>query len=116
MELIISKPCLYAGSAATTGNYMVLRIFCRYDSLRTAPNMLIMNLAVSDFPLMVCLLPEAICNFFTGGAWKFGETACQIHAFTGIQLQSQCPIYCCILSNVHVKYCCWFIGMEYLVR
>lgn len=62
---------------------MVLRIFARFDALRTPANLLIMNLAASDFLLMINLLPECTYNFLTGGAWKFGEMACQIHAFTG---------------------------------
>lgn len=45
--------------------------------------MLVMNLAVSDFLLMICLIPECIFNFFSGGPWRFGEMACLIHAFTG---------------------------------
>ena len=71
------------GTLAITGNVMVLRIFGRYDSLRTPANMLIMNLAVADFLLMINSIPECVYNFFTGGPWRFGATACQIHAFTG---------------------------------
>jgi r-opsin len=48
--------------------------------------MLVMNLAVSDFLLMITLLPEACYNFFTGGPWRFGDLGCQIHAFCGINL------------------------------
>merc|ERR1719383_1382986 len=42
-----------------------------------------MNLAFSDFCLMLALFPEMVYNFFLGGNWQFGETACQIHAFLG---------------------------------
>ena len=58
---------LRIGFIAITGNYMVLRIFGRFDSLRTPANILIMNLAVSDFLVMVNLLPEATYSFLTGG-------------------------------------------------
>jgi r-opsin len=42
-----------------------------------------MNLAVSDFLLMLALFPECVYNFFLGGPWRFGEMGCQIHAFLG---------------------------------
>lgn len=63
---------------------MVLRILSRNPTLRTPANILVMNLAVSDFMLMISLLPEAVYNFFTGGPWQFGEIGCQIHAFCGM--------------------------------
>ena len=33
----------------------------------------------------VNLTPECVFNFFTCGPWRFGEMACQIHAFSGIE-------------------------------
>ena len=74
----------FAGSIAFFGNYFVLRIFGHTQSLRTPANMLVMNLAFSDLLLTLCMFPECIYNFFTGGPWRFGEMACQIHSFTGI--------------------------------
>lgn len=71
------------GVLATGGNWMVLRILSRNPSLRTPANILVMNLAISDFLLMVTLIPEAVYNFFSGGPWQFGEIGCQIHAFCG---------------------------------
>lgn len=72
------------GVAAVGGNVLVLRIFGKYQSLRTPANMLVMNLAISDLLLMVSLIPESVYNFFCGGTWQFGELGCQIHAFCGI--------------------------------
>ena len=68
---------------AISGNWMVLRILTSVQSLRTPSNMLVMNLAVSDFLLMVSLIPECVYNFFCGGPWQFGDLGCQIHAFCG---------------------------------
>ena len=65
------------------GNTMVLRIFSRYQPLRTPANLLLKNLAVSDLCLMISLIPEACYNFFNGGPWQFGYWGCQIHAFCG---------------------------------
>ncbi|XP_032792245.1 compound eye opsin BCRH2 [Daphnia magna] len=71
------------GVVAISGNWMVLRILGSFPSLRTPANMLVMNLAVSDFLLMITLIPECVYNFFTGGPWQFGDLGCQIHAFCG---------------------------------
>jgi r-opsin len=76
----------FIGTTAVFGNLSVLRIFSGNPNLRTPSNMLVLNLAASDLMLMICLLPEAIYNFFTGGPWRFGNLGCQIHAFTGILL------------------------------
>jgi r-opsin len=54
-----------------------------FPALRTPANMLVMNLAVSDFLLMITLIPECVYNFFSGGPWQFGDLGCQIHAFCG---------------------------------
>jgi len=74
---------LVIGTTAVFGNISVLRIFSGNANLRTPSNMLVMNLAASDLLLMICLIPECVFNFFTGGPWRFGNLACQIHAFTG---------------------------------
>ena len=71
------------GVAAITGNFIVLKIFSSYPALRTPANMLVLNLAFSDFCLMIALIPECCYSFFCGGHWQFGEAGCQIHAFLG---------------------------------
>jgi len=71
------------GCIAIFGNAIVLKIFNGNSTLRTPSNMLVMNLAVSDLLLMLCLIPECVFNFFSGGPWRFGEMACLIHSFTG---------------------------------
>merc|ERR1711928_326409 len=75
------------GTTAVCGNFIVLKIFSSFPALRTPANMLVMNLAFSDFCLMLALFPEMVYNFFVGGNWQFGETACQIHAFLGSVLE-----------------------------
>lgn len=71
------------GFLAISGNYMVISILTKFKSLRTPSNILVLNLAISDLLLMLCLIPEAVFNFINGGPWQFGEMACQIHAFSG---------------------------------
>ena len=75
---------LVIGTCAVAGNAVVLKIFSRFPALRTPANLLVMNLAVSDFLLMLALFPECVYNFFLGGPWRFGDMGCQIHAFLGI--------------------------------
>ena len=74
---------LVIGTCAVAGNAVVLKIFSRFPALRTPANLLVMNLAVSDFLLMLALFPECVYNFFLGGPWRFGDMGCQIHAFLG---------------------------------
>ncbi len=74
---------LVIGIIAIGGNFMVLSIFSRFPALKTPANLLVMNLAISDFLLMVSLIPECVYNFFNGGPWQFGDLGCQIHAFCG---------------------------------
>ena len=79
---------LVVGTVAIGGNTMVLRIYSKFPALRTPANLLVMNLAFTDFLLMVTLIPECVYNFFCGGPWQFGDLACQIHAFCGIQINN----------------------------
>jgi len=80
---VVGMYFLLLGTLAIGGNTMVLRMFARYEVLRTPANVLVMNLTLSDLCLMLSLVPECLVNFFSGGAWRFGEIACQIHAFCG---------------------------------
>ena len=79
---------LVVGTIAIGGNTMVLRIYSKFQALRTPANLLVMNLAFTDLVLMVSLIPECVYNFFCGGPWQFGEMACQIHSFCGIYSDS----------------------------
>ncbi|CAG9769354.1 unnamed protein product [Ceutorhynchus assimilis] len=63
------------------GNGLVVFLFCRSKSLRTPANMLIVNLAVSDF-LMLLKMPVFIYNCFYHGP-VLGDIACRIYGFFG---------------------------------
>jgi r-opsin len=65
---------------------MVVFVFMKYKTLRTPSNMLVMNLALSDLLIMGTLFPECTINFFMGGIWQFGQTACLVHAFCGTEI------------------------------
>uniref|UniRef100_A0A669EFW5 Opsin 4 n=1 Tax=Oreochromis niloticus TaxID=8128 RepID=A0A669EFW5_ORENI len=63
-------------------NLFCLKCLCRSRSLRTPPNMFIINLAITD--LLMCITQSPI--FFTTSMhkrWIFGEKGCELYAFCG---------------------------------
>ncbi|XP_039926560.1 melanopsin isoform X8 [Hirundo rustica] len=63
---------LIVGITGTLGNFLVFYAFCRSRSLRTPANILIINLAISDFMMSITQSPV----FFTSSLykrWIFGE-------------------------------------------
>lgn len=69
---------LALGLTGILGNGTVIIVFIWYRRLRTPPNTLIVNLAISDF-LMSVLHPMAgYSSFF--GYWQFGRIACDWYA------------------------------------
>ncbi|XP_063857781.1 compound eye opsin BCRH2-like [Scylla paramamosain] len=65
------------------GNGMVMYLFSCKKNLRSPANMFVVNLAFSDFMMMVTQFPMYVVNCFEGGYWTLGAFACQVHAFTG---------------------------------
>ncbi|XP_032921526.1 melanopsin isoform X6 [Catharus ustulatus] len=68
----IGAVILIVGITGTLGNFMVLYAFCRSRSLQTPANILIINLAISDFLMSITQSPV----FFTSSLykhWIFGE-------------------------------------------
>jgi r-opsin len=59
------------GVVSITGNGMVLYIFGTTKSLRSPSNLLVMNLAFSDFTMMVCMSPAMVINCYYE-TWVFG--------------------------------------------
>merc|ERR1712002_712085 len=74
---------LILGFLSFFGNGIVMYLFSFKKSLRSPANMFVVNLAFSDFMMMVSQFPMFVWNCFGGGWWTFGAFACQIHAFTG---------------------------------
>ena len=65
------------------GNILVCLSVYRNNRLRTATNLYIVALAVSDLIAATLVMPPATGVLITG-RWPFGETACQIHAYFGL--------------------------------
>nr|BAQ54840.1 opsin, long-wavelength sensitive type [Asiagomphus melaenops] len=70
------------GVISWTGNGVVIYIFSCTKSLRTPSNLLVVNLAVSDFLMMVFMCPFMLINCYYE-TWVFGPLMCQIYAFAG---------------------------------
>ncbi|NP_001301044.1 lateral eye opsin-like [Limulus polyphemus] len=71
------------GIASLTGQSVVLYLFAKTKPLRTPANMLIVNLAFSDFMMMITQFPVFIINCLGGGAWQLGPLLCEITGFAG---------------------------------
>ncbi|XP_016147092.1 melanopsin [Sinocyclocheilus grahami] len=79
---IIGSVILIVGITGVIGNALVVYVFCRSRTLRTAGNMFVVNLAVADFFMSLTQSPV----FFTASLhrrWVFGERSCELYAFCG---------------------------------
>ncbi|PNF36221.1 rhodopsin [Cryptotermes secundus] len=70
------------GFISVTGNGMVLYIFCSTKSLRTPSNLLVVNLAFSDFLMMTCMSPIMVINCYNE-TWVLGPFMCEIYGMCG---------------------------------
>nr|APY20606.1 long wavelength sensitive opsin 1 [Gyrinus marinus] len=70
------------GFVSIAGNGMVIYIFSSTKSLRTPSNMLVVNLAFSDFLMMLCMSPIMVINCYNE-TWVFGPFMCEIYAMCG---------------------------------
>ncbi|KAL5018843.1 hypothetical protein ScPMuIL_004565 [Solemya velum] len=61
------------------GNALVIWIFCSNHSMRTASNMLLVNLAVSDLGFSMFLPLMSISSF--NQKWIFGNIVCELYGF-----------------------------------
>ncbi|KAG8237565.1 Long wavelength sensitive opsin 4 [Ladona fulva] len=70
------------GLISWTGNGVVIYIFSCTKSLRTPSNLLVVNLAFSDFFMMVIMCPFMLINCIHE-TWVFGPLMCELYAFAG---------------------------------
>ncbi|XP_022908130.1 opsin-1 [Onthophagus taurus] len=70
------------GVVSIAGNGMVIYIFSGTKSLKTPSNMLVVNLAISDFLMMLFMSPAMVVNCYFE-TWVFGPTFCEIYGMTG---------------------------------
>ncbi|KAH0948948.1 hypothetical protein HN011_002198 [Eciton burchellii] len=70
------------GTISIIGNGMVIYIFSTTKSLRTPSNLLVINLAVSDFFMMMCMSPAMVINCYYE-TWVLGPFFCELYGMTG---------------------------------
>nr|BAQ54770.1 opsin, long-wavelength sensitive type [Macromia amphigena] len=70
------------GLISWAGNGVVMYIFSSTKSLRTPSNLLVVNLAFSDFLMMVSMCPMMVINCYYE-TWVFGPLMCQIYGMCG---------------------------------
>ncbi|XP_071346657.1 melanopsin-like [Trachinotus anak] len=79
---IIGSVILLVGITGMLGNALVIYVFCRSRTLRSPSNLLVVNLAATDFLMSLTQSPV----FFVASLhhrWVFGELACELYAFCG---------------------------------
>nr|ACH56536.1 putative long wavelength opsin [Thermonectus marmoratus] len=70
------------GFMSIVGNGMVVYIFSGTKSLKTPSNMLVVNLAFSDFLMMLCMAPPMVVNCYYE-TWVFGPFMCELYGMLG---------------------------------
>ena len=70
------------GMVSMIGNYVVISVFTSTKSLRSPSNLLVVNLAFSDFLMLFTMGPPMVINCYHG-TWTFGPLACEVYAMAG---------------------------------
>lgn len=70
------------GFVSITGNGMVIYIFSSTKSLKTPSNLLVVNLAFSDFFMMCCMSPAMVINCYYE-TWVLGSLFCELYGMAG---------------------------------
>lgn len=74
---------IFLGITAFLGNGAVLYLFTVTKDLKTPTNNLVVNLALSDFLMMLTRCPIFVYNSFNGGVWHQGPLMCEIYGSVG---------------------------------
>uniref|UniRef100_A0A8C7WVH0 G-protein coupled receptors family 1 profile domain-containing protein n=1 Tax=Oryzias sinensis TaxID=183150 RepID=A0A8C7WVH0_9TELE len=72
---------LLSGVISLSSNILVLLMFVKFRELRTATNIIIINLAFTDVGVAGIGYPMSAASDIHG-SWKFGYTGCQVGIFT----------------------------------
>ncbi|KAL6423807.1 hypothetical protein ACFW04_010338 [Cataglyphis niger] len=70
------------GMISVIGNGMVIYIFTTTKSLRTPSNLLVINLAISDFLMMLSMSPAMVINCYYE-TWVLGPLVCELYGLMG---------------------------------
>ena len=70
------------GVISLIGNGVVIYIFSSTKTLRTPSNMLVLNLAMSDFLMMFTMAPPMVINCYYE-TWVLGPFMCELYGLFG---------------------------------
>ncbi|XP_018314937.1 long wavelength sensitive opsin 2 isoform X2 [Mycetomoellerius zeteki] len=79
---ILGLVMIVLGFMGWCGNGVVVYVFLMTPSLRTPSNLLVVNLAFSDFIMMIIMTPHMVINCYYE-TWILGSLMCDIHAMVG---------------------------------
>jgi r-opsin len=79
---ILGVTIMLLGIISVTGNGIVLYLMATCRNLRSPNNLLVMNLAFSDFCMMAFMMPTMSANCF-GETWILGPLMCEIYGMFG---------------------------------
>jgi len=88
----------FLGFFCVAGNFFVMYLYTKASYLKTPANLLVANLALSDFIMMGTNCPIFVYNCFNGGVWRFSHFACEMYACFGA-VSGVCSIWTlCMIS------------------
>ncbi|XP_014608619.1 PREDICTED: rhodopsin-like [Polistes canadensis] len=79
---ILGLVMIVLGLLGWSGNGVVVYVFLMTRSLRTPSNLLVVNLAFSDFIMMIIMSPPMVINCYFE-TWVLGTLMCDIYAMVG---------------------------------
>ena len=72
-------------SFGLAGSFVIIYMFAKKAKLRNPPNLLIINLALSDGLLLLCYIPTLTNMVGHAGGQGCGRTGCMIHAIVSLE-------------------------------
>ncbi|GFT71638.1 ocellar opsin [Nephila pilipes] len=81
-HIILGLAIILLGIVSLSGNGVVLYLMASVRSLRTPANLLVMNLALSDFCMLAFMMPTMAPNCF-GETWVLGPLMCEVYGMFG---------------------------------
>ncbi|XP_076356139.1 lateral eye opsin [Tachypleus tridentatus] len=79
---ILGMAMIFLGIICVLGNGMVIYLMTTTKSLRTPTNLLVVNLAFSDFCMMAFMMPTMTANCFAE-TWILGPFMCEVYGMAG---------------------------------
>ncbi|XP_066941472.1 rhodopsin-like [Macrobrachium rosenbergii] len=70
------------GIMSVVGNFVVIWVFMATKNLRSPANLLVVNLALSDFFMMFTMFPPMVISCYWQ-TWTLGPFFCEVYAFLG---------------------------------